>query len=506
MIKILNNDQVRLADAATIANEPILSIDLMERAATACTEWILQRYPAGNSFLICCGKGNNGGDGLAIARQLWKRGKNITVCIAENTGNASADFSTNLMRWNELTGQQVIALHTAGDLPQTAPGTIIIDAFFGSGLNRDIDPQLGDIIKQLNGLPCNIISIDAPSGLYGDKPSTHRDHIIRASTTLSFQVPRPAFLYPEYEAFIGEFQLLDIRLNADYIEQAPAYGFILNDLDIAGLLPPRAIFGHKGNFGHALLLAGSYGKAGAAILAAGAALRSGAGLLTVRTPEKCVYPLQTALPEAMCLPDIHPECLQEIVPPGKYDAIGIGPGIGQDPQTANVLKRCLQDFDLPMVIDADALNILSQNPTWLNFLPAGTILTPHLREFERLAGKIADPFARTARQLELAKKYNCYILLKGKFSALACPDGQLFFNPTGNNGMAKGGSGDVLTGIITGLLAQGIGPMKAVLTGMYLHGLAGDLAAAEHTAYGMKAGDITDYLPSAFTEVLKSAL
>jgi len=268
-------------------------------------------------------------------------------------------------------------------------------------------------------------------------------------------------------------------------------------------LGTRPSFGHKGSFGHALLLAGSSGKAGAALLATKSCLRSGVGLVTVRTPKDCVIPIQTAAPEAMCSADEHAQHLTDIVKPEGYSAIGVGPGIGMDAQSGNVLKRLIQDYKSPLVLDADAINHLSDNPTWLQFLPAGCILTPHLGEFNRLVGKIADPFERTKKQLEFARKYNCYVLLKGKYSALACPDGLLFFNPTGNHGMAKGGSGDVLTGLITGLLAQGLSPLKAALCGAYLHGLAGDFCAQKTHPNSMTSGDIISFFADAFKAVMR---
>lgn len=503
MIKVIRNDEVRNIDRQTIEKQGIRSVDLMEKAAKACVGKLLESFDPGFSYVILCGNGNNGGDGLAIARLLWERGKTVTVYRVDDTGPSSGDFTANLERWENLIKDKTAILKDNAPFPAISPEAIIIDALFGSGLNRTPGGMAAEVIKHINNCPNPIIAIDIPSGLYGDKHTDDLSLVVRASFTLTFQVPRPVFFYPEYEQYIGEWHLLDIGLDSAAVKEAGAYAFIPDNLDIASLLPFRPLFGHKGSFGHALLLAGSYGKAGAAILAARACLKSGAGLVTVRTPAKCVNPLQSALPEAMCSPDDEENILSSILKPEAYTALGAGPGLGTDKQTGNVIKRLLQDFNCPMVLDADALNILSENPTWLHFLPAGTILTPHIGEFSRLAGKIADPFERTKQQMELSKKFNCYIVLKGRFSALSCPDGQLFFNPTGNNGMAKGGSGDVLTGLITGFLAQGLSPMKAALCGTYIHGLAGDHCAKTSSPITMTANELIDFFEIAFNEVKK---
>lgn len=504
MIKVLRNEQVRDIDRYTLERRNIRSLDLMEQAAAACTTWLLTMIPEGPDFLVVAGQGNNGGDGLAIARMLWNRGKQVKVVIVEGTGTPSADFTTNLHRWKETSQTDAPLIRSAGDLPERSTNTVIIDAIFGSGLNRAPSGPASDVIRALNDGGGKIIAIDIPSGLFADQATSERTTIIRARTTLCLQIPRMAFFLPEYQEFTGDWQLIDIGLDATALSEASAQAFLLSHRDIAALLPPRPAAGHKGTFGHALLLAGSRGKAGAAVLSAGACLRSGAGLVTVRTPGSCLIPVQTNCPEAMCDPDPEDAFLDEVVKTEAFDAIGAGPGIGTSRQTGNVLKRIIQDHPGPLVLDADALNILSENPTWLSFLPAGTILTPHPGEFARLAGRISDSFDRIKAQADLAKKHNLFVLLKGRFSTIACPDGQLYINPTGNHGMAKGGSGDALTGLITGMLASGCSPMRAVLSATYVHGLAGDLCARDSHPIGMTSGDLVSYLPAAFREIEES--
>ncbi len=498
MIKVLTSAQLRDADQETIANEPIASIDLMERASLACTDFLLESIPAGINFFIFCGKGNNGGDGLCIARQLYKKGKQVKVFIIEDAGKPTADFQINVERFQQLDPENCFTLKDIGEFPNVPLNVVMIDSIFGSGLNREAEGFVMQIIRKLNALPNKIIAIDAPSGLFADQATPDLTKVIHASTTLCFQSPRQSFLYPEYTQAIGEWQVLNIGLNAAYIQKAPSKHYILEAEDVSSLLKPRPLFGHKGLFGHALLLAGSYGMNGAAILAARACLRSGAGKVTVRAPKCAVIPLQTCIPEAMVWADEEEKHLSTPFKPAKYNAIGIGPGIGTEKETANVLKRTIQDFDIPMVIDADALNILAENPTWLAFLPAGCILTPHPGELKKLIGEFKDPFERSKAQLAFAKKNNCYLLCKGKFTSIACPDGSLLFNSTGNSGMSTAGAGDVLTGMITSFLAQGYSPFQSTLLGIYLHGLAGDLCAQELSENAMIAGDIIEFIPSAF--------
>ncbi len=498
MIKILSAEQLQLADQSTINNEPISSIDLMERAAKSCNDWLLNFFPAGIDYIFFCGRGNNGGDGLALARLLFQKGKNIQVFILNFAGNPSADFTTNLDRLKKIAPFSIFEVDENFEFPKINSGIILIDALYGIGLNKPLSKSVMNWVKNINKSGNIIIAIDVPSGLFIDQPTENLEETIHANFTLTFQLPKRSFFYPEYAIATGIWEVLDIGLDKSFLEVADSKTFLLTEADIRELLRPKALFGHKGQFGHALILAGSYGKAGAAILAAKACLRSGAGLVTLRVAENLVNPIQTAIPEVMLIPDSEKNYLSTPIIPGNYTAIGIGPGIGIDKETGNVLKRLIQDVNLPMVFDADALNLLAENPTWLSFIPGGSILTPHIGEFKRLAGNYPNPFDRSNAQKEFAKKYNCYVLLKGKYSAIACPDGSLIFNPTGNPGMATAGSGDTLTGIITSFLAQGYSSFQAVILGVYIHGLAGDLAAETLSEHTMIASDIIDFLPGAF--------
>jgi NAD(P)H-hydrate epimerase len=305
-------------------------------------------------------------------------------------------------------------------------------------------------------------------------------------------------MFPETTVCVGEFSVLDIGLHQQYIDHTSSpYNFITRN-DAAALIKKRSKVAHKGNFGHSLIIAGSYGKIGAAVLAAKACLRSGTGLLTVHVP-KCGYEIiQAVVPEAMASADEELNFITEHVLLTAYNSIGIGPGIGTEAQTQNVLKLIIQNTPVPLVIDADAINILAENKTWLSFLPANSILTPHPKEFERIAGKASISEERLKLQRDLSIRYKIYVVLKGAHTSVSCPDGNIYFNSTGNPGMAKGGSGDALTGIITALVAQQYSTQQACILGVYLHGLAGDFAAHEGSQESMIASDLIDHLANAF--------
>lgn len=492
MLKILSAEQQRELDKLTIEHEPVLSIDLMERAASTCSNFLLHHSDAGNIFKIFCGNGNNGGDGLAIARQLFFAGKNCEVFILSETG--STDYQENLKRWKSLPSQSTTILSSTEQFPICDQKSIIVDALLGTGLNRAPEGITASLIKHLNKQAARRVAIDVPSGLCVDKATNDLSNVIHASATLTFHSMKESFLYSEYAAITGNVFIADIGLSVEHEQTLKSSKYFIEERDILPLIKPRPAAGHKGTFGHAYLLGGSEGKAGAAILASRAILRSGAGMVTVHAPGSCLLPLQCSNPEAMVEKD---ECETHITSfkiSEKYDAIGIGPGIGTNTSTANVLKQLIQEASSAIVIDADAINILAENPTWLSFLPKGSILTPHPGEFARLAGNIGDPFERNKTLSEFSKKYNVFIILKGQYSALACPDGTIYYNSSGNSGMATAGSGDVLTGIITGLLAQGYTSGAAALVGMYLHGKAGDKAAQVRSESAMMASDIIENL------------
>jgi ADP-dependent NAD(P)H-hydrate dehydratase / NAD(P)H-hydrate epimerase len=503
-MEIFSAEQIRAWDEYTMTHEPIASIDLMERAAGACLTWLERSGFIGRSFSIYCGKGNNGGDGLALARMLSGLDCRVAVHILEFGHIGTDDFQINLARLHQ-TPVDVRFVQGREHFHPIPPEDVLIDALLGSGLNRRLDGVTAELVDHINESGNPIIAIDIPSGMFVSR-SSKGNTIVRASHTLTFQVFKPAFLMPENEAWVGDVHVLDIGLHPGYLHTVVADAELLDPGIIRAIYRPRKIFANKGNFGHALLVAGSYGKMGAAVLSGRACLKTGAGLLTVSVPGVGYGILQTTLPEAMVITDPD-DRVHTTVPDqtANYTVIGVGPGLGMDERTVIFVRDLVQRSMKPMVIDADALNILAAHPEWLAVLPPYSILTPHPKEFERLFGPAADDFARLDLAREQAKKYQCIIVLKGHYTFIAMPGGKSYFNSTGNPGMAKGGSGDVLTGILTALLAQSYSPGEAALLGVYLHGLAGDLAARAHSQESMLPSDLTDCLGSAFEVILKSS-
>ncbi len=499
-MKILSVEKIREADAYTIKHEPIPSIDLMERAAYQLYRWIKKRVDKEHTFHIFAGVGNNGGDGLVLARLLLKKGYRVIIHIVRYSDKTSTDFQVN---YDRLIGMDMSAnineIKEKQDLPELSEDDLLVDALFGSGLARPVEGIAAGVIQKMNDTTAVTVAVDVPSGLFSDGHSNPEEGaIVRADYTLSFQMPKLAFLLPENDQFVGEWHVLDIGLSSEYINKVKTKDYFMKKKDIAPMLKQRRKFDHKGTFGHALLIAGSYGKMGAAILASRACLRSGVGLLHTHIPRVGYEIMQTATPETMLSIDSYDNYFSAVPDLSMYNAIGIGPGIGMEKQSQMALKLLVQEYPSPIVFDADALNILAENKTWLPFLPKGCILTPHPKEFERLVGKWTDDYHKLLLLREFSSKFNAYVVLKGAHTATCFPDGSIYFNSTGNPGMATAGSGDALTGLILGLLAQGYSPGQASVIGTYLHGLAGDLAMKKQGTEAMVAGDIVEAIGSTF--------
>ncbi|MEJ0105078.1 MAG: NAD(P)H-hydrate dehydratase [Bacteroidota bacterium] len=499
-MKILNAAEIKLWDQFTIEHEPISSINLMERAATSCVEWIKETGLLSHSFAIFCGKGNNGGDGLAIARMLAEEHCKVQVCILEFGHLGTEDFQLNLERLHQAR-IDIRYIQSEENFHEFKPGEIIIDALFGSGLNRPLEGITAELVEHINQSGCRIISIDIPSGLSADQ-SSKGNIAVKANDTLSFQCYKPAFLAAENGLHTGNIHILDIGLHPGFYKSLIVPCELVDKTITHSIYKPRNDFSHKGNFGHALLVAGSYGKMGAAVLAAKACLRSGAGLLSCHIPKSGYDIMQVSVPEAMVITDFNSSFNTRIEDDLlKYDAIGIGPGLGMASETKSLLHELFHVYRNPIVIDADALNIIASQKDLLTQVPQGSILTPHPKEFERLFGVCKNDFDRLQLAKEKSNEFNLVIVLKGHHTFIASPHSKGFFNSTGNAGMATAGSGDTLTGILTGLLGQGYSPAETAILGVYLHGLAGDYAADEKSMEAMIAHDITDNLGKAFREV-----
>lgn len=500
-MKIFQGTEIKKLDAYTIENEPVTSIELMERAARALSNAIECRWDKSYPVKVFAGPGNNGGDALAVARLLSEKGYQVEAILFNTAGKLSEDCRTNMKRLAE-TSVRFTEVTTQFEPPVLNKNDLVLDGLFGSGLNKPLSGGFAAVVKYINASPAIIVSIDIPSGLMcEDNTYNSKSHIIHANLTLSLQLPKLSFLFAENAEFVGEWELTDIRLNEEGIKLLPTDYALTEEEEIRALVHPRKQFAHKGCFGHGLLIAGSFGMAGAAILAAKACLRSGIGLLTVHTASRNNDILQTAVPEAMVQADLFEHFFATPVDTDIYQAVAIGPGLGQEANTANALAEQLKLCTMPILLDADALNILSENREWLAYIPKNSILTPHPKELDRLAGISHNSFERLNKARDLAANLQCFIILKGAYTAVVTPEGKCFFNPTGNPGMATGGSGDVLTGILLSLLAQGYKPEEACKLGVYVHGMAGDIAAKEKGEISLLAGDIVDYLPAAWKEL-----
>ena len=494
MIPVLAAAALRDVDRLTIAEENISSTDLMERAAGACTAAMVKllgpNQPA--EVIVVVGPGNNGGDGLVIARRLAAAGHSVVVGEL-GFGRPTADYLTNRARLPTTNLRCLGHAELLAYRPQ--PADLVIDAIFGSGLSRPPAGPAAAAIRWINKQSAPVWSVDLPSGLYPDRPP--EDIFVRADRTFNLGYPKPAQFASESGTAYGKITTVNFPL-ADPSPSAAPYPQLITARDAASFLRQRGPYDHKGTFGHALVVAGARGTMGAALLCARAALRAGAGLITSHVPAVGYEIMQNGLPEGMCLTDPAQNHLTNFPEADDYAAVGIGPGIGQEPATVAGLLEFLTTTDRPLVVDADALNVLAKHPAALSSLPPDTILTPHPKEFSRLFGKQISTFAAWRTQAEQARKLGVVIVLKGGHTTVADPQGQFTFNDTGNPGMGTGGSGDVLTGILTGLLAQGYPPARAARLGVHLHGLAGDLAAAASSQESLIAGDLIDQLGAAF--------
>ena len=502
-MKIFTTAQIHELDKYTIEHEPIASLNLMERAARALTQAIMEEWSADTPVVIFAGPGNNGGDALAMARMLSEQNYQVSVYLFNISGHLSTDCAANKQRLQDSKRiKSFIEVSMEFDPPVLDSNTLVIDGLFGSGLNKPLAGGFASLVKYINASQAQVVSIDVPSGLMTeDNTYNVRANIIRATMTLTLQQPKLSFLFPENQQFVGQLRVLDIKLSKEGIEKIEAPYTIIEESDVRQRLLNRSPFVHKGQMGNALMIAGSYGMAGAAILASKACLRSGVGKVVVSTPKRNIPILQTSVPEAVVLPGNEDTIFAETVETEDYQAMGIGSGLGQSEQTAIALIAQLRRTQCPIVVDADAINILGNHRAWLQQLPKDIIMTPHPKELDRLEGHSADTYERINKACNLAERIKGYIVLKGHYTAICCPDGHVMFNATGNAGMATAGSGDVLTGILTGLLARGYKPQDACIVGVYLHGLAGDLAAQELGEESLIAGDIIQYLGKAFKQL-----
>jgi len=500
-MKIFATSAIRKLDQYTIEHEPISSTELMERAADALFREFAVQHPYPCSVFLFAGPGNNGGDTLALARKLLLAGYQVTGKLI-HSGSLSPDCAINYQRLMKAFPKCVTELLDEFVTPEITPGTILVDGLFGSGLSRPLEGSFAEAVRWMNESGCTIVSIDIPSGLSGEENDfSELSAIVKANLTLSLQFPKLAFFFAENAIYIGKWKIIDIGLHPQAIEQTPSDIYYLKENDISPLLIKRPTFGHKGTFGHACIVAGRTGMAGSAVLATKAALRSGAGLVTVHSAAENRVILQTAIPEAIFISDHTADYIADVISLEPYNVVAVGPGIGTHSDTARMLRKLLENHRKSCVLDADALNIISEQKDLLHRIHRNSILTPHPKEFERLFGQSKNSYERMEKAQKAAQQFGIIIVLKGAYTLIATPDGKLFFNSTGNPGMATGGSGDVLTGILAGLLAQGYSPEKAAKIGVFIHGRAGDLALRAESDESLMASDIIARLGNAFQSV-----
>ncbi|MGJ5641032.1 NAD(P)H-hydrate dehydratase [Formosa sp. S-31] len=500
-MKIFSRAQVYEGDKITIAKEGITSADLMERAGISLFNWIdarIKRAPV--LFHIFCGIGNNGGDGLVLGRHLINHGYNVKLYIVNFSDNRSKDFLINYERFKQTTKDWPVTLNSESDFPDVDTNDIIIDAIFGVGLNRPIQDWVVNLFQALKASEALTIAVDMPSGLYTDRIPQNESEVVTANLILTFQSPKLVFFLPDTSKYIEQWEILDIGIDSEFLANTVVVSELIGKYEVLPLYKLREKFSHKGTFGHSLIVGGSYGKIGAVHLAAKAALKIGSGLVTAYVP-KCGYiPLQTAVPELMVITDSEDDILSKIEFDLNIQAIGLGIGMGTSETTTKALVDFLKINMIPLVIDADGLNILSKRQDVLEFIKPDTVLTPHPKELKRLIGAWQDDFDKIEKAKLFSSKYKVVLIIKGANTLIVC-DSKVYVNSTGNPGLATAGTGDVLTGVITGFRAQGYSALDAALLGVYLHGKSADIAV-EHLSYqGLIASDVISNLGNAFLDL-----
>jgi len=494
-MKVFTASQTKEIDQRTIIEEPISSIMLMERACLAFVNWFTDKFDASQPIIVFAGFGNNGGDALAISRMLIERKYTVRAFAVPTAVNMSDDCKINFDLLFKLSEIKMLNLKEALYFPKPVNNEIIIDGIFGSGLNRPIEEPITSLIKFINSFSNTVVSIDIPSGIFAeDNRSNNLNNCIRASYTVSFEFPFLSFYFEGNEKLLGIPVIVPIGLISG---EDCRYRTI--DIELAGQIRiPRKKYSHKGIYGHALIIAGKYGMMGAALLSGKACVRGGAGLTSISVPSLACDTVQIGIPEAIVQIDSAEKEFNTVPQLEPYNSIACGPGIGQSAQTAEALHELILKARVPLVLDADALNIVSEHKEWLKLMPEGSVITPHPKEFDRLAGVSNDSYSRHLKQLEFARQYKLIVVLKGANTIISTPEGYSYINTTGNPGMASGGTGDVLTGLLVSLLAQGYTSINAAVLAVFIHGLAGDIALETSSHESIIAGDLIENFGKAF--------
>lgn len=493
-MKIYTSELIREIDKATCEIQGITSLDLMERAASAVADEILSRFNPNQRIVVFAGPGNNGGDALAVSRLLFEQGyKNLEVFLFNVMGKLSHDCEEEKKTLSELPGIKFTEVIHDFQPPELSRNDVVIDGLFGSGLKGPLLKGFLTLVNYINDSEAYVVAIDVPTGLSGEwNENVSRRDMVHAHLTLTFQFPRLSFFFEENKDVLGDWKLLDIDLDESKTKSIPVDFVLVEEKNVRPLLKKRGDFSGKRDFGSALFFAGSMGMAGAAVFAAKGCLRSGAGIATVHGARCTMNVLQTLVPEALFEPDRNENYIIDMSVHHNHQALAVGPGLGMNDKTIDALESLLKNYKHPIIADADALNCMARRPHLLSLLPAYSIITPHIGEFDRLFGNHNSNEERLKKAIEMAKYYNIIIVLKGHYTATVKPTGRVFFNSNGNAGMATAGSGDVLTGVIASFMAQGYKPEQAAFLGVFVHGLAGDIAMEKWGQYGLLASEIAD--------------
>ena len=505
-MKIFDIDQLAEADKVTIEKQEISSAELMERVSTLVFNEIHSKLNGAQiPIKIFCGIGNNGGDGLVIGRLLLEHGYQVTVYVVNYSNKRSEDFLLNYDRIKDVSNNWPAAIKSENDFPEISDKDFVIDAMFGIGLNRPLEEWVGKLVQHINSSKAFIVAIDMPSGMFADKIPNEKRLAIKANVTITFQSPKLIFFLPQAADYIGDMQVIDIGLDREYLAKTAVNKQLINKPEAKLLYRPRTNFAHKGDYGHALIVGGSYGKIGSISLTAKATLRTGAGMVTIFSPKCGYHILQSIFPEAMVLTDENEKTLSNIQFDLSPDVICFGMGAGTSKETIIAFKSLLINSKKPMVIDADGINILSIDKELINELPENSVLTPHPGELERLIGKWKDDFDKLYKVKKFSKENKVIVVIKGAHTITVFND-DMYVNNTGNPGMATAGSGDVLSGVITSLISQKYEPLIAAVLGVYLHGRTGDIVSEEKSYEGLIAGDIADNMGKSFLDLFKNEI
>ncbi|GAA4282139.1 NAD(P)H-hydrate dehydratase [Gaetbulibacter aestuarii] len=502
-MKLFSREQIYEADQQTIKKQDITSTELMDRAGSQIFNWMhLRLQGAQVPIHVFCGIGNNGGDGLVLTQHLISHGYHVTTYIVNYSHKRSKDFLINYDKVKSMTKTWPVVLEDNEAFPEINQEDIIVDAVFGIGLNRPVPDWVKDLFIHFRKTKAFTLSIDVPSGLFLDQPVKDEDAVVWAGYTLSFASPKLVFFLPETAKYTAQWEVLDIGLDQEYLMSTKTEADLIGKHEVLPLYMPRDKFSHKGTFGHTLIIGGSYGKIGAVILSSRAALSAGSGLVSAYVP-KCGYiPLQSSFPEAMVLTDRDENEITEISFDLKPTVIGMGMGLGTSPNTLDAFEAFLKNNKTPLVIDADAINLLSKNKALLKLLPIHSVLTPHPKELERLIGTWSDDFEKLEKVKSFSKKYHAVVVIKGANTITVFQE-KIYINTTGNPGLATAGSGDVLTGIITGLIAQSYSALAAAIFGVYLHGKAADITIEDYGYQSLTATHVIEYMGKAYLDLFE---